>query len=327
MRDNMKKEELFEPFRHNFDYYFYYKYIAHLENNYGIKIQDIMNYIKDNNVILEENGLIRYLFERRMFDVFNKYVDIFVNNSLLLDDLKRVIDSINFDINKKDVIYRINNRIDSDINIIVREIITKQHNYEYFKEQKILPYINRVIYEPCKEEKVRYHDIKYITSGDYSSCYRIGNKIFKMGNKRETFYIKNHRRFLQPLRREEVKSLDGDFMFCLEISEAVDMSNITNKDVYEVYKYLRDDGIIWADAKISNVGRLIFDNKIHFDGIDYVDKVGTGYLTDADYSLKKGSLVVVDNDQMYDEDEIDYIQNDNFIPFELRYQSEKNKTK
>ena len=116
-------------------------------------------------------------------------------------------------------------------------------------------------------------------------------------------------------------------MFCLEISEAVDMSNITNKDVYEVYKDLRDDGIIWADAKISNVGRLIFDNKIHFDGIDYVDKVGTGYLTDADYSLKKGSLVVVDNDQMYDEDEIDYIQNDNFIPFELRYQSEKNKTK
>ena len=83
MRDNMKKEELFEPFRHNFDYYFYYKYIAHLENNYGIKIQDIMNYIKDNNVILEENGLIRYLFERRMFDVFNKYVDIFVNNGNL----------------------------------------------------------------------------------------------------------------------------------------------------------------------------------------------------------------------------------------------------
>lgn len=142
-----------------------------------------------------------------------------------------------------------------------------------------------------------------------------------------TFVLRNHRRFLQPLRREEVKSLDGEFMFCLEISQAVDMSNITNKDVYEVYKDLRDDGIIWADAKTSNVGRLIYDNKIYFDGIDYVDKVGTGFLTDADYSLKAGSLVVVDNDQMYDVDEIDYITNTNYLPFEQRYQKEKHKTK
>ena len=321
---NIKNEELLEPFKHNFDYYFYYKYISYLEDKHSINLIDIMKYIKDNNVILKSNDLVLYLFEKRKIDIFNDYIDLFINNSILLDDLKNVIDDTRADINKNAIITRINNRIDNDISIIVREIMSRKGNYEYFEEQKILPYITRIIYELCEDENVKYHDIKFINNGDYSDCYQVGNKIFKIGSKRETFFIRNHRRFLQPLRREEVKTLDGEFMFCLEISQAVDMSNITNKDVYEVYKDLRDDGIIWADAKISNVGRLISDNKIYFDGIDYVDKVGTGFLTDADYSLKAGSLVVVDNDQMYDVDEIDYITNTNYLPFEQRYQKEKN---
>lgn len=312
----------YKLFNYYFSYNFYKKYINYGLDNLDMSIQDIINYIKNYKIIIKSNELISYLISNGYKDVLINNIDVFINQSVMLMDLKKKLSFINKKENIQ-IINEINKRMDNNLDMIVMEIVSSKYDYDYFKEQKILPYITRLIYELCSEENINYHDIKYVTEGDYSVCYRIGNKFFKIGRKRETFHIKNHRRFLQPLRREEVKTLDSNFMFTLEINQAVDMSGITNKDVYEVYKDLRRDGIILADAKTTNIGRLLKDNKIYFDGINYVDKSGTGFLTDADYTLKKGDLVVVDIDQVYDIDEIDYVNTSlNYIPFEERYNKE-----
>ena len=34
--------------------------------------------------------------------------------------------------------------------------------------------------------------------------------------------------------------------------------------MYGVYKDLRDDGLVWTDIKMSNIGRLKKDNRINY---------------------------------------------------------------
>ena len=110
----------------------------------------------------------------------------------------------------------------------------------------------------------------------------------------------------------------------MEINEEVDTKNITDADVYYVYKELRKQRLVWTDPKKENLGRLIKDNKIYFDGIDKVDKNSTGFLTDSDYSLKAGDLVIIDTDFIYDEDDLDYLNHVTLLwpRFEQRYQDE-----
>ena len=110
----------------------------------------------------------------------------------------------------------------------------------------------------------------------------------------------------------------------MEINEEVDTKNITDADVYYVYKELRKQRLVWTDPKKENLGRLIKDNKIYFDGVDKVDKNSTGFLTDSDYSLKAGDLVIIDTDFIYDEDDLDYLNHVTFLwpRFEQRYQDE-----
>ena len=314
----------YKLFNYYFSYYFYREYIDFCIDSLNISIQDIINYIKDNKVMLKTNDLMSYLISHGYEFIVEDNIDLFINNSCALMDLKKDVDKLKINVNKDDVIDKINNRMDNNLDVILMEIISTKFDYQYFEKEKILPYLKRIIYELCNNEKVNYHDIKYVGGGDFSSCFKIGCKYFKIGNKRRTFYIKNNKRFLQPLRREEIKSLDNKFMFCLEINEEVDTKNNTDEDVYRIYKELRNQGIVWTDPKKANLGRLLKDNKVYFDGVDYVDKIGTGFLSDVDYSLKAGDLVIIDTDFIYDEDDLDYLNHttDLWTYFEQRYQEE-----
>ena len=315
----------YKLFDYYFNYYFYREYIEFCTNNFNSSIIDIINYIKDNKITLKTNDLMSYLISHGYEYIVETNIDMFINNSGALMDLKKDIDILKININKDEVIDKINNRMDNDLDIVLMEIISTKFNYQKFEKEKIFPYLKRIIYELCTEEKVKYHDIKYVGGGDYSSCFKIGGKYFKIGDKRRTFHIKNNKRFLQPLRREEIKSLDDEFMFCLEINEEVDTKNITDEDVYQIYKELRREGLIWTDPKKANLGRLLKDNKVYFDGVDYVDIAGTGFLTDIDYSLKAGELVIIDTDFIYEEDDLDYLNHTTnlWTYFEQRYQEEK----
>ena len=311
-------------FNYYFSYYFYREYIEYCIDNLNVDINDIINYINSNNIKLKSNDLINYLLSHGYEDIVNNNINIFIDNSICLMDLKRDISNLKINFDKILLINRINNRMDDSLDIVLEEILSTKFDYDKFSNEKIIPYLKRIIDELCEQEKVRYHDIKYAGGGDFSSCFKIGHKYFKIGDKRRTFYIKNNKRFLQPLIREEIKTLNDEFLCCLEINEEVDTKNITDNDVYLVYQELRKQGIIWTDPKKANLGRLIKDNKIYFDSIDKIDKIGTGFLTDSDYTLKAGELVIIDTDFIYDEDDLDYLNHTTSLwaNFEQRYQEE-----
>ena len=144
--------------------------------------------------------------------------------------------------------------------------------------------------------------------------------------------IPYHRRILQPLiRRRVLRSFKGLYV---EISEYLQPDNeITDEDAYSIYKELRNDGIIWLDAKKENLGRLEKDNIVYFNEPLYIKEESVGYIPETiqqDEPLHKGDLVIIDTDFLIREQDFDekllnrHINTDFYQLCEQRYQQEKN---
>ena len=179
----------------------------------------------------------------------------------------------------------------------------------------------------CKEERVKLSDIEF-RSGAYSSVLIIGDKVLKLGS-RETKRFPNNPYIVTPLLRREV-NINGDTCF-VEVTERVDTSKeISEEELYELYRNISNLGLVWTDVHQRNVGMLLKDNIIHFsENIDPSDEVlGLGERK-GEFVLKKGSLVVLDSDFIFDEEELgDTIivpENSLYLKFEERYQNEYNK--
>ena len=128
---------------------------------------------------------------------------------------------------------------------------------------KDLEIIEQIINELLKHEGKQKEDIIKIAEGGYSSVYKIGSKIIKIGEEPQTYKLpKDSKRFLRPLIRRKIETKGK--MINIEITEAVDTEGITDEDVYKIYKELREEGIIWTDAKKENLGKLRYDNVPHF---------------------------------------------------------------
>lgn len=178
----------------------------------------------------------------------------------------------------------------------------------------------------CKKEKVNISDIKRGVPGAYSNVFFIGNKVLKIGSPRGTLRFPNNPYILAPLLRQEV-TLDC-MKKTFEVTEKVDTKDIDEFEVYELYKNVRDLGLIWTDVRVSNVGRLLKDNVIHWpesikpddETLSLESKIGSG-------TLKKGNLVIIDDDFIYKEtDEKKYYPNNTlYEEFEAMYQAEKKK--
>ena len=195
-------------------------------------------------------------------------------------------------------------------------------------EEKLYHFFDELIKELLEKENCTYDKIEFIGQGSSNKVFGIGNKVIKVGMPKEQLKMKNNKLFLQPLYRKEIYSkFNNEILFCIEITERVDTKNINEDDVYYIYKTLRDEGLIWMDHLEDNVGRLLKDNKIYFEGIDYVDSESTNYIGDNVSILPKGSLVLIDNDCIYDEKEFfkncDYRLYEHCNKYEARYREEK----
>ena len=289
---------------------------------------NIIDYV-DNNINLSSSFdvssyIVKILCKKYKESVIRN-IDFFIEKTKYPLYLKKILKDNNYD---KSIIDKIDNKIDNNIDKVIYEILDDQISFYKIKNDRIMDFLKIVIKELCEYEKVKYHDISRLSSGAYSNAVSIGNKVLKIGQKRHIFNIKNNKRFLKPLYRNEIKK-DNEVLFCIEITELVDTENITLEDVYSLYKELRDKKLVWTDCKEDNIGRLIKDNKIYFNDIDKVDKVATSYQDDNFEILKAGDLVIIDNDYIYDEDyffqneDQIFIPSENFEEFETRYQEEK----
>lgn len=187
--------------------------------------------------------------------------------------------------------------------------------------------------EISENEKTDISELEKIGNGEFSTAYKLGNKVIKFGKKRETYNIPYHRRLLQPLIR---KMISSDYSpIYIEISEYLEPDeSITDEDVYSIYKELRDDGIVWTDPQKANLGRLKKENIIHYNDPLYVEDSSLGFNTPRpkETPLQKGEIVIIDTDFLYPANNFDindhnFEYNVKFYKYEERYQRELAQTK
>ena len=144
--------------------------------------------------------------------------------------------------------------------------------------------------------------IEKIGSGAYSSVLQVGNKVIKIGLSRATNSFPNNPYINAMILRKEFPIKDEDSFF-VEVSEMVDTkSDISDEELYQLYKKIRDLHLIWLDVEKRNVGRLFKDNKAYWRyELPITDEVlGLGPYR-GDEQLKKGDSVILDNDLIYDD--------------------------
>lgn len=286
-----------------------------------VNLEDVFTIFDRRNIYIDFNIVAQSLIDLNQEEIIEKHLNYFFRENTRILDFKNIIKNTKININK------VNNFINNNKDSVIKEIT--EETIDYLKDEKLYNFFKILIEELLENENKKYSDIELIGEGGFSKVFGIGSKVLKVGDERRTYKIKNNKLFLKPLYRTKIET---DYRnFCIEITEKVDTENITENDVYQVYKQLRDDGIYWDDAKITNVGRLLKDNKIYFDGVDFVDKESTGYTTDNFEILPKGSLVLLDVDHLYDAD--DFFKNRDYDfylknnPYELRYVKEKEENK
>ena len=208
--------------------------------------------------------------------------------------------------------------------------------------------LEKLLNELMQNEHVTPYDIRYLNRGSYSKVYQIGEKVLKIGWEPEHHIVpKNHRRLIQPLiRKTDLFSNGSGRDFYIEISEKCDMSQKPSKEeLYEVFKELREDGLLWTDAFEGNVGRLKKANKPHFGRIGEIKEDNTiewGSFSNAGSAqglgkkdepietqnvLDEGELVVIDLDYIFDANDtkIAWPKGRYSREFEQRYQEEMRK--
>ena len=204
------------------------------------------------------------------------------------------------------------------------------------KAKPFIDPISLIVDELVESEGITHADISFVNHGAYSYVYGIGEKVIKFGAKRANFKFPNHRRILQPLARRELA--EGDFSSIIEVSQKVDTLKKEDEDkekLYQVYKELRDDGIIWADVRFDNIGVLKGPNIPNLRGKNmyvFPEAVGSDKTIPEEElaMLRAGDWVVIDTDHLYKEEEFDITTDDIFMAirplyseFKLRYNMEK----
>lgn len=268
-------------------------------------------------------------------------IDEFLDDLMEYNESEYICDNMEQIINSSDIHSLIKSnllkklkQLDSDKfeklhSLIVNKMTKVNHK---FIDSTILFGLTTIVDEIANNENVDISDIEYIATGTFTDVYKLGNKVIKFEKNRLTDKIPYHKRILQPLIRRKVSSGINDLY--IEISEYVQTDNsITDDDAYLIYKELRNDGIIWIDAKRENLGRLEKDNIAHFNEPLYVKNETVGFIPKTLYEdkpLRNGDLVIIDTDFLFREEDFDVthldsrINTDFYRVCEQRYQEEKN---
>lgn len=204
--------------------------------------------------------------------------------------------------------------------------------------------VGMLIEDIMKHENVLYNEIKKAGKGASSCNLKIGGYILKIGRTRSTPKMINHHRILQPVIRREIPTENGEEKLFIEVQNEVEAdwqkkikAEEVMKVMYQIYKEIREAGLVWTDVRISNVGRLKKPNKVNFktkthEGEKEIepDEEATGLKGKTKKILQAGEYVIIDTEHIYEENEFEkeglknvlfeqYYEN-----FEKRYQREKN---
>ena len=315
------------------DDFFFLMYFD-LCNKERLDLEDLINYLDVNKIKKDYDNVLKVvIMYNNKNKILEKHLNYLCSSKNYLKIRKMLIEA---SVDKK-YIDILNEKINSNINEVIEEMVDQKLDVEVLKEEKILPFLQIILGELLTHENKKMQDIIILEGGAYSSVFEIGNKVLKIGLPRYSFKMKNNKRFLSPLYRQYIYSKDNEkILFCIEITEKVQTENITMEDAYLIFKELIEQDLYWIDCTPWNIGRLIRDNNIYFDNINYVDKNSTNYLTEMDEILKAGELIILDNDLILEKERFDklVLKDSNltkkfpwFAEFKERYDEEKIKIK
>lgn len=297
------------------------------------------------DVLLDEiqgnNELINYLIDKYVSDplVGGKLSSVMVSKNICVSRLEEHInDIINNNMQDLFLLLRTNrlsqaavdkiktsigdneDYLDSTVNIILKDIYSNYNN-DNFKVGKDT--IKILIKEICRNEKKSYGDIEYIGRGTFSYVIGIGDKVLKIGKKRNAPSFPNNPYIIAPLLRESI-TIDKDNNLFLEVTEKVDTKcEISDEELYVLYKNLRQLSLVWTDMAKRNIGRLTKDNYIHWNtAINPNDSSLELGERRGNTVLKKGQLVILDADHLYDERSPKAKKELAVSEYEKRYQNE-----
>lgn len=213
--------------------------------------------------------------------------------------------------------------------------------------------IYSVLKEVIKHENVKIEEVNNCGMGENAKVFEIGEFVWKFQENRATNKLIYDPRILQPIVRKAIYDYENGVKkekpsMYIQMSNKVDIEwyeKLTqeeiNEELYKIYKEMRDRGIIWTDVKADNVGRLLKDNKVNYkiggNDLNVEDETIEMYgrnrnnKNESENILKKGELVILDEDYIYTEKEYkkvkelgEFSEEDLICNiFEKRYEAEK----
>lgn len=305
-----------------------------LSSNSYARLYSMMTNAQRNNLLeqlLSNNININYskfLPYNDTITFIKNNIDIIYTHGGNIIDIKRLME-----LQKEDeFVSKINAYIDNNPYIMVNSIIdilkTKILNNKKINFDKYRSFIFLLLDEISKNESASISSTEFIGTGGYSAVFAIKTKVIKIGIERKTPHFPNNPYILKPLLRKTI-TIDNMPIF-FEVIEKVDtnINDITKEEIYKLYKNIREIGLIWTDVKIDNVGRLIKDNKIYwYENITPSDETLEFTKTIGNHQLKKGELIVLDGDYIYNENDhnINSKMSNLQTEFEKTYQKELKK--
>ena len=281
------------------------------EQNQG----DFLNYLVENNANIPYNT-IKYKGNNKQIIYDN--IELFIKKSRNLYHL------MHFVRNDPKTVEKIKVYLDSNEDAAINSVFSEADHISRIEDPTIQDVIKLIIKDVVKNENTKYSEITY-NSGGFSRVLLIGNKVIKIGDRINKSFP-NNPYIVAPLLRKTLES-NGESCF-IEVTERVDTSTkASNEELYQLYKNLRDLGLIWTDIKADNVGRLRKENLPHWnrpiepstETLEFTSKRGN-------IVLKPGDLVILDADFIYDENDenINYVNNkETTKEFSSRYEKEK----
>jgi hypothetical protein len=192
---------------------------------------------------------------------------------------------------------------------IICELSSQIPDIDVSESRDSLETITMLVDEVLKPQKLQFSDLQFISKGGYSCAFIAGDKVIKFGLPQAKYSIpRNSKRFIQPLVRHhfDIISQGKPSKLSFEITELCDtQTEVSKEELYQIYKDVRDQGMVWGDCHYVNVGRLKKDNIVHHPSIKGVKKahhtnVGIEEANDVEV-LPAGELVILDLDFIFDE--------------------------
>ncbi len=204
-----------------------------------ITAKEQMEFVVDPYDFVCHGTLIKRLIEDDNLAYIVKHFDELCKDREHLPELLEYMSFWSFRIKNKKVLEKLKGALIYDM--LYDRVIVKDDDID-----KIRFMINEV----AKSQNVSFFDIRPINSGSYCTAYKLGEKVIKIGRNRATKIIDNSR-ILIP---DQLVRIAGN---TIEITDCVkDVGTASIESVYEIYRELREQGVIWMDPWFLNLGKL-----------------------------------------------------------------------